>query len=416
MGQSTFVRSAPAAANTLPKPRRFKLEMDIWLTVIIFTLLLVGLMFVYSASWKFSLQKYHDINYILFNQLKFVVGGIFMVIIMSFFKYRWYKKLLLPMVAITLAALVYVKFFGETRNNANRTLFGGSVQPSEFAMLVVVIYLSFWLVSKKDVLNQITFGLLPMGAILGVFAALIILQPDYSATLTIVLLGTLLFILIGAEFKQILILLVVESFAALIIFTLTSTGKLRMDQFIGGLISPTLASEHLQYAMWAIRSGGWFGAGIGLGTAKFSGLPVPWTDSIFAVIIEEIGIVGGILLILVYIAFLWRGLVIAKNAPDMLGRLLAAGITLWITFDAFLNMGVMVNLFPFAGNALPFISAGGSSMISSLAGIGILMNIARESKVAQSQEGRSFGAVVDLRRRDRRRSVSRPLGAQGTQQ
>lgn len=415
MGQSTFVRSASAVSNTQPKPRRFRLELDIWLTVIIFTLLLVGLMFVYSASWKFSLKTYNDISYIFFNQLKFVIGGIIMVIGMSFFKYSWYKKLLLPMVAITLAALVYVKFFGETRNNANRTLFGGSVQPSEFAMLVVVIYLSFWLISKKDVLNQITFGLLPMGAILGVFAGLIILQPDYSATLTIVLLGTLLFILVGAEFKQILILLAFEGLAALFIFTSTTTGKIRMDEYLAGLTSPTLASEHLQYAMWAIRSGGWFGAGIGLGTAKFIGLPVPWTDSIFAVIIEEIGIVGGILLILVYIALLWRGLVIAKNAPDLLGRLLAAGITLWITFDAFLNMGVMVNLFPFAGNALPFISAGGSSMISSLAGIGILMNIARESKKAQSQEGRSFGAVIDLRRRDRRRRVSRSLGTEGTQ-
>jgi len=280
-------------------------------------------------------------------------------------------------------------------------------------MLAVIVYLSFWLVSKQEVLNQITFGLLPMGGILGLFAGLIYLQPDLSATITVILLGTLLFIFAGADARQIMIILVFEALAALFIFTSTTTGRIRMDEYFAGLTSPELASQHLQHVSAAIVSGKWFGVGIGLGTAKFIGLPVPWTDSIFAVIIEEIGIVGGFALILVYLAFLWRGLVIAKNAPDLLGRLLASGITIWIAFDAFLNMGVMVNLFPFAGNALPFISAGGSSMISSLAGVGILMNIARETKKAQISEGRSIGAVVDLRRRDRRRRVSRPLGSQG---
>jgi cell division protein FtsW len=166
----------------------------------------------------------------------------------------------------------------------------------------------------------------------------------------------------------------------------------------------------------AITRGGIFGVGIGKSITKFTGLPVPWTDSIYAVIIEETGVIGGALVLSLYMFILWRGMQIARRAPDQLGRLLAGGITLWIVFDALLNMGVMVSIFPFAGNALPLISYGGSSMVTTLAGVGILMNVNRSSSQKRSAnlEGRSYGAVIDLRRRDRRRRVSRSVGPQGT--
>jgi cell division protein FtsW len=159
----------------------------------------------------------------------------------------------------------------------------------------------------------------------------------------------------------------------------------------------------------AIVNGGIFGTGIGSGKTKLLGLPVPPTDSIFAVVAEELGLIGSVILIGLYTSVVWRGMVIARRAPDMLGTLLASGLALWIGLEALVNMAVMVGLMPFAGNALPFISAGGSNLVVSLGAIGIILNISRQSgmTVEEGNDWRSFGAVVDLRWRNRRRRVSR---------
>ncbi|TLN01959.1 putative lipid II flippase FtsW, partial [bacterium] len=159
----------------------------------------------------------------------------------------------------------------------------------------------------------------------------------------------------------------------------------------------------------SVVRGGVFGVGIGRGATKFTGLPVAHTDSIFAVIAEETGLLGAAGVIILFMIVLWRGLTIAKRAPDLLGKLLASGCTLWIVLEATINMAVMVNLLPFAGNALPFISAGGSSLTMCLAAIGLIMSVARVSnRESTSQQGRPFSAVVDMRRRNGRRSVSSP--------
>ena len=158
----------------------------------------------------------------------------------------------------------------------------------------------------------------------------------------------------------------------------------------------------------AIVNGGWFGVGIGKSQSKLTGLPVPPTDSVFAVVAEELGLFGAVLLIGLYGALVWRGLVIARRAPDMLGTILASGLVLWIAMEALINMAVMVGLLPFAGNALPFISAGGSNLVATLAALGILFNISRQTGegTISDEEWRSYSAIVDLRGRNRRRSIS----------
>jgi cell division protein FtsW len=151
--------------------------------------------------------------------------------------------------------------------------------------------------------------------------------------------------------------------------------------------------------------------GIGNATTKLIGLPFSATDSIFAVIVEEVGLLGALGLICLYGILLWRGLVIASRAPDLLGTVMAAGLSFWIIIEALINMTMIIGLIPVAGNALPFVSAGGSNLLSTLAAIGILLSISRQSgkKVpADTNERRSYSATVDLRRRDRRRSISRP--------
>jgi cell division protein FtsW len=184
------------------------------------------------------------------------------------------------------------------------------------------------------------------------------------------------------------------------------TGQERIADYMVGLKDPTEGSYHVQRSLEAFVNGGWFGVGIGRATAKLTGLPVPPTDSIFAVVGEEMGVFGASLLVLLYGLLMWRGLTIARRAPDNLGSMIAAGIATWICLEAFINMSVLVSLLPFAGNALPFISSGGSNLIASLAGIGILLNISRLSIRKQAEKGKSFNAFVDLRRRDGRRSVS----------
>ena len=152
--------------------------------------------------------------------------------------------------------------------------------------------------------------------------------------------------------------------------------------------------------------GKFFGVGLGKANTKFTGLPLPHTDSIFAVVAEETGLFGSFLLIGLYILLIWRGYKIAQKAPDQLGSLMAFGLVGWIVIEALLNVAVIVGLFPFAGNTLPFISSGGSSIVTNLAAVGIIINIARQGEGLKIQERSQTSATVDLRRRDWRRSVS----------
>jgi cell division protein FtsW len=245
--------------------------------------------------------------------------------------------------------------------------------------------------------------------ILGIVGGLIYLQPDLSAAGTVLILGGLLFFLAGGDLKQITMLMIVAVLGGWMVVRISPTGAERVGDFLAGLKDPTQASYHVRRSFEAIVNGGVFGTGIGRGVTKLLGLPVPPTDSIFAVVAEELGLIGSLVLISLYSALVWRGMVIARRAPDMLGTLLASGLSLWIGLEALINMAVMVGLMPFAGNALPFVSAGGSNLVVSLAAIGILLNISRQSGVTvdESNDWRSFGAVVDLRWRNRRRRVSR---------
>jgi len=204
---------------------------------------------------------------------------------------------------------------------------------------------------------------------------------------------------------------------AWVVVQFSATGQDRVGSFLAGLQDPTHASYHVQRSFEAVIKGGIFGVGLGQADTKLTGLPFAPTDSIFAVVAEELGLFGSFLLVSLYAALIWRGLVIARRAPDMLGTLLASGITFWIGIEALINMAVMVGLMPFAGNALPFISAGGSNLVSTICGIGIMLNISRQSSESvklDENEWRSFGAVINLRRGNGRRSVSRPRRSQRT--
>lgn len=411
MGESTFVnqtraQTRPAQAARAVKNRRQGVD---WILIAVtIALTLFGLVMVYSAGPKVAQLGNNPDDYYLKRQLLWAVISFIAAGILSYIPYRLYIRLTVPMMFVTLLSLVAVVILADTTFNANRSLLSGSIRPSELAKLVTIIYVSVWLYSKLDVLNDMSFGLVPLMLILGLTGGLILVQPDISAAITVIVLGGILFFLADGEWRQIGLVLAFTVLIGWIVVNIYPTGMSRIMNYISGLRDPMQASYHVKRSLEAIINGGLFGVGIGHGSTKFTGLPVAHTDSIFAVIAEETGLIGSAIVIAAYLVILWRGLSIASNAPDKLGSLLASGITVWITMEALLNIAVMVNLLPHAGNALPFISYGGSNLLITLSGIGILLNISRSSGEKDSYKGGGpFGAVVDLRWRDRRRRVSR---------
>lgn len=412
MGRRTLLNSN-TMASPRPAPRPVRLGVDVPLLLVVCSLVVIGLLMVYSASWNYALRSGQPPGYVLSRQILWVLIGSGIGFFLTFLNYHRFQRLIIPIMGITLLML-FIVLFNDGSAGPTRTLFRSSIQPSELAKLVVIIYLSVWLYSKREQLNHISLGLFPIMVILGITSGLILLEPDISAAATIVILGGILFFLAGGELRQIVLVVAVGVMLGILIVTISDTGRQRLTDYTSGLQQPEHASYHVKRSMEAVVRGGLFGVGIGKGTTKFTGLPVPWTDSIFAVIAEETGLLGAALVVFLYLFFLWRGLLIAQRAPDLLGRLLASGITIWVAMEALINIGVMVNVIPFAGNALPLMSAGGSSMTMTLAGIGILINISRLSaKQTSAEEGRTFGAVIDLRRRDWRRRVPRDRRSAG---
>jgi cell division protein FtsW len=387
--------------------------VDLPMLVVVIALLVFGLAMMFSASWDYSLQQYGSPIYMFERQLTWLAVGLAIAGLLTTFDYHNWRKLVVPALGLTILLLIAVLLVNEILLGARRYLYQGSFQPSEMAKIVTILYLSVWLYSKRQFLHDVTLGLIPLSVILGIVGGLIYQQPDLSTAGMVLILGGLLFFLAGGELKQIALLLVAAILVGWIVVRINPTGHERVAAFLAGLKDPTQASYHVQRSFEAIVNGGWFGVGIGRAQSKLTGLPVPPTDSIFAVIVEELGLFGAMFLVGLYALLIWRGLVIARRAPDMLGTLMASGLVICIGLQAAINMAVMVGLIPFSGDALPFVSAGGSNLTASLAAVGIILNISRQrGEVNTQEEGwRPFRASVDLRGWNRRRRVPRPRRA-----
>jgi len=412
MGTGTLVNNRLTLSSV-----KKRAHMDVALILTVVALVVFGLIMLYSASFDFSFNQFGSATYMFIRQARWLGLGLLLAFGLANLNYHHWSRLVVFAMLGTIGLLIVVLFINEIRLGASRSLYEGSYQPSEIAKLIAVIYLSVWLYAKRDFLHDISLGLIPLGVILGIIGGLIYLQPDLSAAGTVLVLGGLLFFLAGADIKQIVFLLILAIFMGWVIVQFSVTGQDRVTSFLAGLQDPTHASYHVQRSFEAVIKGGFFGVGLGQADTKLTGLPFAPTDSIFAVVAEELGLFGSMLLMCLYATLVWRGLVIARRAPDMLGTLLASGMTFWIGMEALINMAVMVGLLPFAGNALPFISAGGSNLVSTLCAVGIMLNISRQSGEnvkKEENDRRSFGAVVNLRRGNGRRSVSRPRRSRRT--
>lgn len=393
-----------AAAEKLPTPERRLLGFDPWLVILIGAMVAFGLVMVYSASWDVSWRLFEDPSEILRRQVTNLVIGLLALAVAAGIPLRWLRRLALPILLFSLLALI-VLLLVHAGGGPRRAFLAGSIQPSELAKLALIIYLAVWMESKGERLSEWGYGFLPLMVIIGLLGALILMQPDLSAALTIGAVALGMFFLAGARASQSVLVTTGSAGMAYVLVWLTRTGRERWQDYLDGLVDIEQASYHVQQSLQAFYGGGLFGRGLGASRQKFGFLPAPHTDSIYSIIGEELGLIGALGVLLLFYLLLWRGFRAALAAPDRLGFLLGCGVSFWVGVEAMVNMSVLLGMLPFAGNALPFFSYGGSSLVTTLAAMGLLLNISRRRPRESARQG--FDAVIGVGWRHRRRSVSR---------
>lgn len=344
-------------------------------------LVIFGLVMLASASSVTAYQKFGSSNYLLWRQFLYgVLPGWLFLVILAKIDYHRLEKLAFPLLlmSIVLLILVFMPGTGVELKGAKRWLdFGLVFQPTEVLKLTFVIYLAAWL---SKCIREKQFLLTSFLTILAVISFLVVSQPDVGTLFLLMVLAVGVYFAAGAPLKQILAILVLALVTFGLLIKIAPYRLSRLVVFLNPEIDPQGSGYQINQALLAIGSGGFWGLGLGQSRQKYNYLPEVVGDSIFAVIAEELGFIGVIALITLFVLLAFLGFKIAKSARDDFGRLAACGITIWLVFQAFVNMGAMVGLLPLTGIPLPFISLGGTALTVSLASIGILINIARQSR------------------------------------
>ena len=315
--------------------------------------------------------------------LGFGLGGILFYLGLRL-PYKLWRRLALIifLTGLGLMCLVYVPRFGFSHGGAQRWLSFGYFffQPAEFLKFGFIVYLSSWMASRREELTSFGFGLAPFFVFLGLIGILLLLQPDMGSFGVIGLTSLVLFFVGGAKKSHLAAIIILGLIAAVLLVAFEPYRASRFMTFINPDNDLKGAGWQVHQSLIAIGSGSIFGKGFGRGIQKFDYLPEAAGDSIFAVIAEEFGFLGGFLLIAAFLFFFWRGLFIAKNAPDIFGRLLASGFVILITLQSFIHIGGLTGLLPLTGLPLVFISQGGSSLAVSFLMAGIILNISKYSR------------------------------------
>jgi len=362
--------------------QKFK-KTDYLFALMVILLSLFGIIMIASSSMVISLERFGTNYHYASRQIISFAVGIVALLITYNIDYRFWKKnaFWLFLITVLLLFLVFVPGIGHQFGGAQRWIGFGSVifQPSEIIKLSFIIYLAAWLDKKGENIKNFLFGFLPFIILIAFIGFLIIKQPDLGTMLVIILTAALMVFVSGANLWH---LSIGAAALAIIVAILIKAAPYRIQRLLV-FLNPALdnqgAAYHINQALLAIGTGGLWGLGFGQSRQKYLYLPQAHTDSIFAIIAEELGFIRVGLVLLVFFFLGFRGYKIAKNAPDNFSRLLAIGITSWILIQAFINIASMLNLLPMTGVPLPFISFGGSALIVLLAATGIMLNIAKHS-------------------------------------
>lgn len=355
------------------KPRRFPL--DRWLVGGVLTLALFGIIMVYDSSVAIAIRDFGDQYYFVKEQITWLTIGIATMVVLSRVDYhRWYALALPGLVGVMgLLMAVFIPGIGVRALGAQRWLRVGTLilQPSELAKLVLVVYLAAWFSGREN--GRFAAFLLLTGAIF----ALVILQPDLGTAGILVAIALTMYFFSGAPIRHFALLIPIV-IAGITLLAVSSPYRFRrLTTFFNPHADPLGASYQIRQALLALGSGGWGGIGIGKSRQKYEYLPEANTDSIFAIIGEEVGFVGATVVIAAFSFLVWRIYRIALRAPDTFGKLLCGGIGAWIGVQSVLNIGAMTALVPLTGIPLPLISYGGSSLVIVLAAMGIVLNVSR---------------------------------------
>lgn len=359
----------------------FNKSVDRLFLSIALILLVAGLFILSSASLGLIAKNKIPAPTLIFKQFLFAVFGICLLFIFSKIDYKKLRKasVFIFLASLILTLFVFIPYFGFSHGGAKRWIYIGSFffQPSEILKFGFILYLSAWLSSKNQNISSFQFGFLQFLAMVGIIAVILILQPDIGTFGVIAITSGLLFFLGGGRLSQIGIIILL---GVALLFLLSFLKPYLADRILV-FLNPTLDLQGVGYqlnqSLIAIGSGGIFGRGFGMSAQKFNFLPEPTNDSIFSVFGEEFGFFGSVVLISLFLIFLMRGFFIAKNAPDVFGRLLAAGFVILITTEAFVNIAALLGIIPLTGVPLVFISQGGTALVMTLAEVGVILNVSR---------------------------------------
>jgi len=352
---------------------------DIVLLFPVLFLVGIGIVMVYSASSAIALEALKPEYYFLRKQAVFGMVGVVVLVVFRHIPYKIYRPLAYPLLLTACGFLITIKVtnFGSSAGGSVRWFHVGplSFQPSELARFALIVYLAYSLSRKRDRVEEFSIGFLPHALVLGILSALILSQPDFGA---VVVLGALTWLMLYAGGVRPLHLMSVCLMLLPIVYFLMIHAEYRMKRILGFLDPwqyPTDAGYQVVHSLMAFGTGGLWGTGLGKGYQKLFYLPEPHTDFIFSVIGEELGLIGVMVILFLYAIILWRGITVAREAKDDFGGLLALGLTVSIGLQVGVNMGVALGLLPTTGLTLPFISYGGTSLLLSMAMVGVLMNI-----------------------------------------
>ena len=369
-----------------------KLKSDKLLFTATLLLVCTSIVMVYSASAVIAREKWQQPYLLLFKQAAWVLIGLSLVPIVMRIDYRSYRQPLVIWTALGLAAVALVAvLFSTPVNGASRWLHVGplGVQPSELAKLAIILFTAALLERRMDRIDELSHALLPIGLTTGAIVGLILVEPDLGTAVSVLVISSAMVFAAGISYRYVLGLLLVAVPALYVVVMASSYRVQRVMAFLDPWSDPQGSGYQMIQSMIAVGTGGFFGRGLMGGVQKLFYLPEPHNDFIYAVIAEELGLIGATTVLACFCVITWRGLRTAMRAPDRFGTFLAVGLTVMIAFQAFLNISVVTGISPTKGIPLPFVSAGGSSLLINLLGMAILLNV---SQHASSSNGGSYAA------------------------
>ncbi|MBC8162861.1 MAG: putative lipid II flippase FtsW [Roseiflexaceae bacterium] len=361
-----------------------------------------GLVMVYSASFMDAMHNHDNQLYYLFRQLGGALIGTTGLLVAQRIDYRFWRRYSVPIMAGALGLLLLVLALPDsltTVNSAKSWIRIGffSIQPSEVAKLAMIIYFADWLSRRGAKIGNVTYGLIPFAVIMGIVCGLVMLGGDLGTTIVLAVIGVTVFFAAGANVLHLLAATAVAGAAFFALVKVAAFRQERIDVWLNGPWDYYLGAGYQPaHALYALGTGSIFGVGLGQGRQKFLWLPQAHTDAIFAIIGEELGMIGTLFVVGCFMLIAYRGFKIAGRAPDPFAALLAVGLTAWLVFQAMINIGVVTTLLPFTGLTMPFISYGSTSLYMTMIAAGILLNISRHT-ITRSP-GDDINGIASVRR------------------